>query len=148
MSRCNCPAVYRQYEKGRHSFSHGNVARGKETLQTLGEVESLHPLGTALLQALFKYHNDFNFLNLVRHRFIATMSDYDDRYPPARRSPHEGYLPRDKKVTMRDLLRMMHEILEELRKLNAYHQRKDFHPQHFSPPRSPKRDYSRYDPDF
>ncbi|GBM55831.1 hypothetical protein AVEN_105548-1 [Araneus ventricosus] len=33
MSRCNCPAVYRQYEKGRHSFSHGNCARGKETLQ-------------------------------------------------------------------------------------------------------------------
>ncbi|GBN99813.1 hypothetical protein AVEN_65828-1 [Araneus ventricosus] len=33
MSKCNCPAVYRQYQKGRHSFSHGNVARGKETLQ-------------------------------------------------------------------------------------------------------------------
>ncbi|GBO15580.1 hypothetical protein AVEN_200173-1 [Araneus ventricosus] len=94
-----------------------------------------------------EYHNDFNFLNLVRHRFIATMSDYDDRYPPGRRSPDEGYWPRDKKVTMRDLLRMMHEILEELRKMNAYHQRNDFYPQSFSSPRSPERDYSRYDSD-
>ncbi|GBO34558.1 hypothetical protein AVEN_137984-1 [Araneus ventricosus] len=37
MSKCNCPAVYSQYQKGRHSFSHRNFARGKETLQYADE---------------------------------------------------------------------------------------------------------------
>ncbi|GBN77996.1 hypothetical protein AVEN_267928-1 [Araneus ventricosus] len=53
MSRCNSPAVYRQYEKGRHSFSHGNVARGKETLQ-----ES--PYNEVSLQRISPYNEIFN----------------------------------------------------------------------------------------
>ncbi|GBN71244.1 hypothetical protein AVEN_149193-1, partial [Araneus ventricosus] len=69
---------------------------------------------------------------------IATMSDYNDSCPRCCHSTEEDYWPRDKKVTMRDLLRMMQQILEELRKLNAHHRRDNFYPQRFSPPSSPE----------